>query len=98
MTAIESRTVDWWSVHQFVLPTLEGVRSWPMAGTLTWQHLPDDHPAKLAALYDAAQHWALRVDSCQEAMADASKAIAASADWPATARPRGSAYIPRRIA
>jgi hypothetical protein len=83
---IESRTVDWWSVHQYVEPLLKEVGSWPMVGSLPWQHLPTDDPAKLAAVLDAARHWALRLDCCQEARADASKAVAASADWPAVAR------------
>lgn len=94
MTGVESRTVDWWSVHQFVIPLLEEVKSWPVAGTLTWINLPESDPTKVAALYDAAQHWALRVDTCQEAIADASKAISQAADW-AGFRTRSGVYIPR---
>ena len=95
---IESRTVDWWSVHLYVEPTLEEVGSWPLVGSLPWQHLPTDDPAKLAAIFDAARHWALRVDVCQEQLAEASKAVAASADWTTVGRGRGRAYIPRRVA
>ena len=52
-----------------------------MAGTLTWSQLDDDDPAKIAALYDAARHHALRVDTAQTALAEASHAIAGAADW-----------------
>jgi len=39
-----------------------------------------------AALLDAAQHWALRVETCQEAQADASRAVSVALDWSALAR------------
>lgn len=99
---IESRTVDWWSVHQYAEPTLTEVGSWPMVGSLPWQHLPTDDPVKLAAVLDAARHWALRVEAAQDAMAEASHAISAAADWPAEARwiqrRCSSVYIPRVVA
>ena len=62
-----SQQVSWWSVHEHTGPVLAGVGSWPTAGTPQWCALPDDDPAKLAALYDAARHWALRVETCQQA-------------------------------
>jgi hypothetical protein len=71
-----------------------------MAGTPTWASLDDTDPVKLAALYDAAQHHALRVDAAQTALADASRAIAGAADWAAIAREaqrRSGIYIPRRV-
>ncbi len=96
---IESRTVDWWSVHRYAEPTLTAAASWPMVGSLPWQHLPTDDPAKLAAVLDAARHWALRVETAQDAMAEASRAISTAADWPAVARGmqrrRSGVYIPR---
>ncbi|MDQ1307869.1 MAG: hypothetical protein QG671_3703 [Actinomycetota bacterium] len=98
---MQSRTVDWWSVHLYVEPTLDEVGSWPMVGSLLWQHLPTDDPAKLAAIFDAAQHWALRVDTCQAQLAEASRDIAAAADWPKIARnaiQRQGIYIPREVA
>lgn len=98
MTGTESRTVDWWSVHTHVLPLLEQVGCWPMVGTLTWQALHQDDPAKLAALFDAAQHHALRVDSAQAAMAEASQDISKSADWSKICRTRSGVYIPRKVA
>ena len=57
-----------------------------MVGTQQWRELPDDDPRKWAALLDAARHWALRVDTCQQAMADAGSEISAGADWSAIAR------------
>jgi hypothetical protein len=93
-----SGAVSWWSVHEHVAPFLERAGGWPMAGTPQWCALPDDDPRKLAALLDAAQHWALRVETGQESMAQASQAISAAADWAAIARRvcrrKPSSYIP----
>ena len=76
-----SEQVNWWTVHEFVEPFLISNPGWPMAGSVEWQVLHDGDPRKMAALLDAARHHALRIDTAQEARADASKAIAASADW-----------------
>jgi hypothetical protein len=79
---------------------LESVGQWPMLGTPGWCELPDDDPAKLAALLDAARHWALRVDMAQQAAADASRAISGAADWSSIAnemRRRKGAYIARQV-
>jgi hypothetical protein len=96
-----SQQVSWWSVHEHVTPLLEAAGSWPMVGTPAWCALADTDPRKLAALLDGAQHWALRMDSCQEARADASHAISAALDWPAIANEifrRRGVYIPREVA
>jgi hypothetical protein len=96
-----SSAVSWWSVHEYVTPLLDEVGSWPMAGTPEWVALDDDDPHKLAALFDAAQHHALRVETCQQACAEASQAVSASADWRAIATEifqRRSVYIPRKSA
>lgn len=101
MAVFASRTVDWWAVHTFVVPLLDEAGSWPLAGSLAWQQLRDDDPVKLAAVLDAGRHWALRVDTCQTAMAQASQGISAAADWSAVARSirrHRAAYIPRRTA
>jgi hypothetical protein len=77
---------------------LERVGSWPMAGTPAWCELPDDDPAKLAAVLDAARHFALRVETCQVARCDAGRDIAAGADWSAIAheiRDRAAFYAAR---
>ncbi|MDR3659278.1 MAG: DUF2742 domain-containing protein [Mycobacterium sp.] len=76
-----SREVDWWAVHEFVGPWLTAVDDWPMAGTIAWQLLSDTDPAKWAAVLDAAQRHALRMDTAQETLAAASRAIAAAEDW-----------------
>jgi hypothetical protein len=83
---IVSQAVSWWSVHEFVAPLLTGVGSWPMAGTPAWCLLDDDDPIKVAALFDAAQHHALRVETCQEARAEASRAVSSALDWGALGR------------
>lgn len=93
-----SRAVSWWSVHEHVAPVLDAAGSWPMAGTPAWRQLDDADPRKWAAICDAARHWALRVETCQEAMAQASRDVSAAADWPGIAREivrRRGVYIPR---
>ena len=80
-----SQQVAWWPVHEHVSPTLVQVASWPTVGTPAWCALGDLDPHKLAALYDAAQHWALRLEMCQRAYADAGTEISQAADWSAIA-------------
>jgi hypothetical protein len=63
-----------------------GVQTFPMVGTPAWCDLDDDDPVKHAAVFDAAQHWALHVDTCQEKRAHASQAISAAEDWSAIAQ------------
>lgn len=95
-----SRAVSWWAVHEFVAPILERTGAWPMVGTPEWCSLPVDHPARIAALFDAARHWALRVETAQQARAEAAKDVAQAEDWGAVAQRirngRGPAYVPRR--
>ncbi|MGH3633946.1 MAG: DUF2742 domain-containing protein [Mycobacterium sp.] len=81
-----ARQVSWWSVHEWVRRYLDTAGDYPMAGTPAWCLLPDDAREKWAALLDFAQHHALRVETTQQAQADASKQIAAAADWSAVAR------------
>lgn len=93
-----SRQVSWWEVHEFVQPYLTAAGSWPMAGTPEWCLLDDNDPMKIAALYDAAQHWALRVETCQEARCQASRDVSAADDWSRVARKmvqRNSFYAAR---
>lgn len=78
---VASRQVSWWEVHEFVEAVLRQVNNWPMAGTPAWSSLAHDDPRKWAALLDAAQHHALRIEVAQHNRADASRAISASADW-----------------
>lgn len=71
--------VSWWDVHEFVQPVLARVGAWPMLGTPAWCALPDDDPRKVAALFDGARHWALRVETHQVAECEASHDISAAA-------------------
>src|SRR5579875_970455 len=84
-TRFDSQQVCWFEVHQFVRPWLERAGEWPLAGTRAWQQLDHTDPRKWAALLDAARHWCLQLDALQEQSAEASKDIAAAADWPAIA-------------
>lgn len=82
-----SGQVSWWSVYEFITPMLTSqAKPWPMIGTPTWCALDDDDPAKMAAVIDAAQHWALQLETRQEALCDASREISAAADWSALAQ------------
>ncbi|OBG75332.1 hypothetical protein A5700_01805 [Mycobacterium sp. E1214] len=75
--------MDWWSVHEHVERTAQrlGIHGWPTAGTAEWRELDDRDPAKILAVLDAGQHHALRMEVAQTAMAEASQAISAAADW-----------------
>ncbi len=86
MTTVDSQQVSWWSVREFVAAVLTQSNDWPMLGTPAWCSLAHDDPRKWAALLDAAQHHALRIETAQEARAEASRAIEAAEDWPATAQ------------
>jgi hypothetical protein len=101
IAGLTSRAASWWPVHEFVSPLLAGVGTWPTVGTPAWCELDDSDPVKLAALYDAARHWALRLEVNQAALAEASRDISGAADWPAIAteifQRRSSAYIPKAV-
>ena len=90
--AYGSQQVCWWTVHEFVSPLLTIVESWPTIGTPAWRDLAPDDLRKVAAVFDAARHWALQLESNQVARCEAGEAISAAADWPAIAeRIRGRA-------
>jgi len=96
-----SAQVSWWSVQEYVTPVLERAGSYPMAGTPAWCALADDDPAKIAGIFDAARHWALRVETAQAAQCEASHDISAAADWSSVAKQifrRRGAYIRREVA
>lgn len=84
-TAPSSQQVSFWAVHQWVESRIGGI-NFPLVGSVAWQQLSDDDPRKLAAVLDAGQHHALRIETGQEARAEASRAVAAAADWPAVSR------------
>ncbi|GAB5904578.1 DUF2742 domain-containing protein [Mycobacteroides chelonae] len=83
---IVSQQVSWWLVHELVEPVLARVGSWPALGTPIWDALAADDPRRWAAVLDGARHWALHLDLRQEAMAHASRDVAAATDWCAVAR------------
>lgn len=87
---ISSQSVSFWSVRLFVERWRESVgvgpEDFPMLGTPAWCNLPDDDPRKLAAVHDGGQHHALRIETAQEARAEASRAVAGAADWAAISR------------
>lgn len=99
-----SQQRDWWPVHQFLEAVVAQANHGPIpaAGTAAWCALADGDPRKLLSVAIDGSHHVLRVETAQEAAAEASKAIAAAEDWPAVARRihrgRGPAYIPRRSA
>jgi hypothetical protein len=80
---VSSGQVNWWDVHEYVEPMLRRTGSWPMLGTPAWCALDDDDPRKIAALLDAAQHWALRVETCQLAECAAARAVSSAGSWSA---------------
>ncbi len=91
-----SQQVSWWPVHEFVealdLPEL------PFPGTVAWLGASD--AVKALACIAAAEHYALLLDTRQEHLAAASKAIAAGENWAAVARSihrrQSGLYIPRK--
>jgi hypothetical protein len=97
MAGIDSRTVSWWPVHEFLAAVLaQADTTPPAAGTPAWCALADGDPAKLLALAVAGEHHVLRIEIGQEARAEAAKAIAAAADWPKVAREIQQRHAARR--
>lgn len=83
---ISSSQVSWWAAHEFLVHLVAQVGVLPVAGTPAWQALSADDPRKLLALAVAGEHHVLRTETAQEAMAAASRAVAAAADWSQVAR------------
>lgn len=93
----------WWPVHQFIeaLVAQSIYGPIPAAGTPSWCELADGDPRKLLAVAIDGEHHVLRVETAQEQQAEASKAIAAAADWPEISRDirrRSGVRIPREVA
>lgn len=91
-----SQQVTWVTVLDFVRRRGIDPTKVLLAGSPSWAELPDDHPDKLAAVLAAGVHHALRIDTNQAAIADASREISRAATWSKLAQPRGNTYIPRR--
>jgi hypothetical protein len=83
-----SRQVSWWDTHEYLDAYLAQANLGPIpaAGTPAWRELDDSDPRKLLALAVAGEHHILRTEVAQSAMADASRAVSAAADWGQVAR------------
>lgn len=90
---MDSRQVNLFAVFDFLARFLGDPGLIP--GTPAWVALPDDHPDKWRSILWAAIWWAVAEDARQAAMAEASKAVAGSADWTKVGRPRSAAYVER---
>lgn len=95
-----SRQRAWWPVHEFIKAVVQQANYGPIpaAGTPSWCQLADGDPRKLLAVAMDGEHHVLRTEVAQEQRAEASKAVAASEDWPAISRSirrHRAAYIPR---
>lgn len=93
---LSSKQVDYLAVYEFLAAVL-GDRT-VIVGTPAWRRLPDDSPEKWGAVYWAAVWWALDQDARQAAMSEASKDVAAAADWSTVGRPKPDGYVPREAA
>jgi hypothetical protein len=82
----DSQSVSWWPVHEFIIELVAQANDLPVAGTPAWCALPDTDPLKLLSLAAAGEHHVLRMETAQEARAEASRAVAAAADWRAVSR------------
>lgn len=97
---MSSQQRAWWPVHEFITALVQQCgAALPPAGTPEWCELADGDPRKLLALALDGEHHVLRVETAQMARAEASREIAAAANWTAMAtriRNRDNTYIPRR--
>ncbi|MEN4399655.1 DUF2742 domain-containing protein [Mycolicibacterium conceptionense] len=99
-----SRQVSWFETFKFAerLATSHdvGLNHLPLPGSPSWCGMADDDARKLLSMVLGGVREALTNDTHQTAMAEASQAISAAADWTALAQRirnrSGSAYIPRR--
>lgn len=96
-----SQQVNWYETHLFLESALSQANCGPlpMAGTPAWCSMADHDPRKLLALAVFGVHHALRVETAQQGMAQASRDISASTDWSGLAQRvrngRGGGYIER---
>ena len=86
MSSTESRSIAWWPVYEFMAALVAQVNDLPEAGTPAWCRLGDGDPRKLLAVAVAGEHHVLRVETAQQALAEAAKTVAAEIDWRAFAR------------
>lgn len=69
-----------------------------IAGTPAWCGMDEDDARKLMALVIGGVREAVSNDARQAAMAEASRSVAASANWRTVGQPRPASYIPREVA
>lgn len=84
MSKLDSRQTNWSVVHAYVEAILKRRNvnrdSLPSAGSPSWCAMHDGDVRKLAAVLIGGEHWALHVEGCQRAMAEAASDISASRD------------------
>jgi len=93
---MNSRQVAYLPVYELLSPLLGDPGLVP--GSPVWCQLDGTDPAKWQAVLWAAVWWAVAEDARQSELADASKQVAASADWSQIGRPRPASYVPREVA
>lgn len=77
-----SQEVSWWATHVFITELVaQANTTLPWAGTPAWRALDDADPRKLLSLALAGEHHVLRIESGQQAIAEAGEAISAAEDW-----------------
>ena len=83
-----SQQVAWYETHLFLEAVLAQANLGPLApaGSPQWCELSDGDPRKLLSLAVDGVHHVLRKSTSQEALADASRAVSAAADWSKIAR------------
>ncbi len=104
----QSRQVAWFPVYQYAERLAANhdvaLNHLPLPGTPAWCGMDDTDARKLLALVLGGVREALANEIHQDAMAEASQAISAAADWTAIARAQlrhahavaSGAHIPRR--
>jgi Protein of unknown function (DUF2742) len=92
-----SQQVNWSEVERWAAPFLDSVGSWPTIGTPEWCSLPMDDRRRWVAVIDAAQHWALRMETCQAAECEASHAISAAAGYDDAGHPVTWGAVAQRL-
>lgn len=85
-----SREVRWWPVHLFIEAAVAQANCGPLpvAGTPSWDALSDGDPRKLLALAVAGEHWILRTEIGQDAIAQANQDVWTGQFAPTVARHR----------
>src|SRR6476619_3138793 len=80
---ISSQQVSWWDTHCFLEAAIAqaNVGPLPPAGTPAWCELADGDSRKLLSLAMDGEHHVLGKEVAQTALAEASRAISATADW-----------------